>query len=99
MGATLAIEHWRNGLLKQGRYSLYVGWIHNAFGGGIAMIWDSAYLKSINATQAATIKRQWARIARLERRCEVQQQIIDRQDEEIRALIDPVQQAEKLFRG
>lgn len=63
------------------------------------MIWDTAYLKSINATQAATIKRQWAKIARLERRCEVQQQIIDRQDEEIRALVDPVQQAEKLFRG
>ena len=59
---------------------------------------DPAYLKRCNDTQAETIKSLWAKVARLERRVEVQQQIIDAQEDELRVLTDPVAQAEKVFR-
>jgi uncharacterized coiled-coil protein SlyX len=62
------------------------------------MIWSRAYLKSINNTQAKTIKSLWAKVARLETRVEVQQKIIDAQNEEIRELTDPVARAERVFR-
>jgi hypothetical protein len=66
--------------------------------GAETVIWDAAYLKRCNDTQAETIKSLWAKVARLERRVEVQQQIIDAQNEEIRELTCPVQQAEKVFK-
>jgi len=65
---------------------------------GKSVIWDAAYLKTINTTQERTIKHLWTKVAKLERRVEVQQQIIDAQNEEIRELTDPVKQAEKVFR-
>lgn len=62
------------------------------------MIWNRKDLQRCNDTQAETIKSLWAKVARLERRIEVQQQIIDAQNEEIRELTCPVQQAEKVFK-